>query len=339
APTPAPFDEPTAVADRSTHEPDALAVRAPLAAPHAVADRAASLGGAPAASETLGALDLEPLDMQGVAPRKPTPTGYDTFNPEEDIADDLRDALQASLAGIPAVMRPPPEDPYAVAARGDGGSPSYEAHRTRVPVDDASVNFETGLVEAPSEDVFDAFGVAPRDGAPASPFGDELHMGADPLQLDESGLEEMERFAVAEREIAEAARLEPPPPPTPPPTPPPAPKKPARKPAKLRISYKKASTFIREYRKNIPRGGTVIKTKKPLSLGRECVLSLTVPGWETPVEIRGEVVWSSKGIEVEEGQDEGMGIKYDPEDVDGLAAAQDALTMLENQLTGSAPPL
>ena len=101
-----------------------------------------------------------------------------------------------------------------------------------------------------------------------------------------------------------------------------------RRPAKLRIAYKKASTFNREYTRNLKRGGTFIKTKKPLDVGRDCVLHLTVPGLDDALELRGSVVWSSKGVEVMAGQEEGMGIKYDPADTDGLEKLKTALATL-----------
>ena len=83
-----------------------------------------------------------------------------------------------------------------------------------------------------------------------------------------------------------------------------------------------------EFRHNLKRGGTFIKTKKPLDVGRECILHLTVPGWDGPIEIQGNVVWSSKGVEVMVGQEEGMGIKYDTADDAGLRAAEEALEAL-----------
>ena len=85
---------------------------------------------------------------------------------------------------------------------------------------------------------------------------------------------------------------------------------------------------MKEYSKNLKRGGTFIKTKKPLDVGRECILHLTVPGWDDAIEIRGNVVWSSKGVEVMVGQEEGMGIKYDTADDSGLRAARQALDAL-----------
>ena len=277
------------VAERRPESTD-VAVRQP----RAVADR----GGSPMAETA----EVRPEDLTALAERKPI---------EDEFGVELREAMQQSLASVEAIQ--PDADPYAVAARSPS-SAAETAVRQRVRVDGPQRNFETGLVEAPKDEPFDAFGVKPRDGADTNAFGDSLNLGADALDLDESGLEQLEKFGVTDREEPEPV----------------APPKPKRKPAKLRISYKKASTFVREYTKNIPRGGTFIKTPKPLSKGRDCILHLTVPGIAEPIEIRGEVVWSSKGIEVEEGQDLGMGIKYDPSDVAGITAAQDALDALRS---------
>jgi type IV pilus assembly protein PilZ len=96
----------------------------------------------------------------------------------------------------------------------------------------------------------------------------------------------------------------------------------------LRISYKKASTFVGEYRRNLQRGGTFIKTRKPLDVGRDCVLHLTVPGFDDAIEIQGTVVWSSKGQTIGPGQDEGMGIRYDPTDERGMESLKSAVERL-----------
>ena len=103
---------------------------------------------------------------------------------------------------------------------------------------------------------------------------------------------------------------------------------PRKRPARLRISYKKSSTFVREYERNLKRGGTFIKTKSPLAVGRECVLLLTVPELSDTIAVRGAVVWSSKGLDDLQGQEEGMGIRYDEEDSEGMAKLKTALSQL-----------
>jgi len=101
-----------------------------------------------------------------------------------------------------------------------------------------------------------------------------------------------------------------------------------KRPARLRISYKKSSTFVREYERNLKRGGTFIKTKSPLEVGRDCVLLLTVPDLDDTIAVRGAVVWSSKGLSDLQGQEEGMGIRYDEDDEGGMENLKKALSQL-----------
>ncbi len=105
---------------------------------------------------------------------------------------------------------------------------------------------------------------------------------------------------------------------------------PPRKRAKLKLSYKNVSSVVREYSENIKKGGSFIKTAKPLAVGRGVVLEIRLPSIEEdPIVIPGVVTWSSKGIE-ELGPDEvaGMGIEYDL-DESGLAEVQGRLDELE----------
>jgi molecular chaperone DnaK len=229
-----------------------------------------------------------------------------------------------------------PADPFSADPLGH--DPFGETPAQGVPALDEDA---LGMIEAPEDpDLVDPFGVVPR-GDVSSPFGTGLAVGTDVLDLDEE-LKNLDPFGIAPKETPkaepkkeagiqfstpfEAAPEEPAAAPAPPK---PKPKKKTRRPARLRISYKKASTFLNEYKRNLKRGGTFIKTRKPLDVGRDCVLHLTVPGFDAPVELKGSVVWSSKGIEVMAGQEEGMGIKYDPEDRAGLDQLKSVLADLE----------
>lgn len=79
----------------------------------------------------------------------------------------------------------------------------------------------------------------------------------------------------------------------------------ARAPIELKVDYKKLNSFFADYTKNISKGGTFIKTKKPLSIGTRFLFKLTVPQRAEPFELLGEVVWS-KG----DGEEPGMGIRF-----------------------------
>lgn len=78
-----------------------------------------------------------------------------------------------------------------------------------------------------------------------------------------------------------------------------------RAPIELKVDYKKMNSFFADYTKNISKGGTFIKTKKPLPLGTRFLFKLSIPQKSDPFELLGEVVWSTV-----EGDEPGMGIKF-----------------------------
>jgi type IV pilus assembly protein PilZ len=78
-----------------------------------------------------------------------------------------------------------------------------------------------------------------------------------------------------------------------------------RAPIELKVDYKKLNSFFADYTKNISKGGTFIKTKKPLPIGTRFLFKLTVPQRHEPFELLGEVVWSTI-----DGEEAGMGIKF-----------------------------
>ncbi len=78
-----------------------------------------------------------------------------------------------------------------------------------------------------------------------------------------------------------------------------------RAPIELKVDYKKLNSFFADYTKNISKGGTFIKTKKPLPIGTRFLFKLTVPKREAPFELLGEVVWSKPDAD-----EPGMGIRF-----------------------------
>jgi type IV pilus assembly protein PilZ len=88
-----------------------------------------------------------------------------------------------------------------------------------------------------------------------------------------------------------------------------------RLPIELRVEYKKLNTFFADYTKNICKGGTFIRTKKPLDVGTVFVFQLSVPRLREPLSIRGEVKWVKREGEpsppgVADDQEPGMGIRF-----------------------------
>src|SRR5213592_3566331 len=88
-----------------------------------------------------------------------------------------------------------------------------------------------------------------------------------------------------------------------------------RAPIELRVEYKKLNTFFADYTKNICKGGTFIRTKKPLDVGTVFVFQLAVPKLREPISIRGEVKWVKREGEpspagVAPDHEAGMGIRF-----------------------------
>jgi type IV pilus assembly protein PilZ len=100
-----------------------------------------------------------------------------------------------------------------------------------------------------------------------------------------------------------------------------------RAPIELRVEYKRLNSFFADYTKNISKGGTFIKTTKPLDVGTEFRFKLAVPTLPEPIEIRGTVQWIVR--EGQEGEDEsaGMGISfvYDSEQRSALESTVEKL--------------
>lgn len=78
-----------------------------------------------------------------------------------------------------------------------------------------------------------------------------------------------------------------------------------RAPIELKVDYKKMNSFFADYTKNISKGGTFIKTKKPLPIGTRFLFKLTIPQRGEPFELLGEVVWSKADAD-----EPGMGIRF-----------------------------
>lgn len=81
----------------------------------------------------------------------------------------------------------------------------------------------------------------------------------------------------------------------------------ARRPIELKVEYKRLNTFFADYTKNISRGGTFIKTSRPLPVGTEFLFKLFVPGRDAPLTIHGEV---QRIIDAAPDAEAGMAIRF-----------------------------
>ena len=85
-----------------------------------------------------------------------------------------------------------------------------------------------------------------------------------------------------------------------------------RAPIRLRVDYERMNTFFADYTKNISKGGTFIKTSKPLGIGTKFVFALAIPALSEPVTLQGEVAWvmSPESATRQPGEEPGMGIRF-----------------------------
>src|ERR1700735_5861281 len=78
----------------------------------------------------------------------------------------------------------------------------------------------------------------------------------------------------------------------------------------LRVDYKRMNTFFADYAKNISKGGTFIRTGKPLDVGTEFVFVLSIPGQTDQLQLLGQVMWAVDESKATEAQPAGMGIRF-----------------------------
>lgn len=103
----------------------------------------------------------------------------------------------------------------------------------------------------------------------------------------------------------------------------------------LRVDYKRMNTFFADYAKNISKGGTFIRTSKPLDVGTEFVFVLSIPEQATQLELRGEVIWTVVGDQAADDRPAGMGIRFRFEDDDERQALEHFVEALMVDKLGS----
>jgi len=83
-----------------------------------------------------------------------------------------------------------------------------------------------------------------------------------------------------------------------------------RAPIELRVEYKRLNSFFSDYTRNISKGGSFIRTDRPLAIGTEFVFCLVVPKLESPLRLLGKVIWIVATQDATEEQPPGMGIEF-----------------------------
>jgi type IV pilus assembly protein PilZ len=115
----------------------------------------------------------------------------------------------------------------------------------------------------------------------------------------------------------------------------------ARAPIELKVEYKRLNTFFYDYTKNISKGGTFIKTEKPLDIGTIFLFKLMIPSRDTPLALRGEVRWVIKDgapppPDLPADHEPGMGIRFVYEATDQRRALEE---IVEKMMIDSLGPL
>lgn len=83
-----------------------------------------------------------------------------------------------------------------------------------------------------------------------------------------------------------------------------------RAPIELKVEYKRTNAFLAEYTRNISRGGTFIRTDKPLEIGTKFQFDMSIPSLGEPLQLRGVVRWVVQPDQADESQPAGMGIEF-----------------------------
>ncbi len=108
-----------------------------------------------------------------------------------------------------------------------------------------------------------------------------------------------------------------------------------RTPIELKVEYRRLNTFFADYTKNISRGGTFIKTLKPLKVDTMFIFKLFVPTLDVPILLKGKVKWIVNPGEETPGEQPGMGIKFSYEGKEGILKKQEIESTVEKLMIDS----
>jgi type IV pilus assembly protein PilZ len=107
----------------------------------------------------------------------------------------------------------------------------------------------------------------------------------------------------------------------------------ARATIELSVEYKRLNTFFADYTRNISKGGTFIRTERPLAIGTEFVFALSIRSVDEPLRLRGRVKWIVTPAQATADRPAGMGIEFqwDSED-ERLSTERIVERLMSNEL-------
>jgi len=104
----------------------------------------------------------------------------------------------------------------------------------------------------------------------------------------------------------------------------------------LPIEYERLNALLSDYTHNISRGGTFIRTDRPLSVGTVLSFTIRAPQLGDPIVLRGEVRWIVEPAQAHAERPAGMGIEFVFDSPDHKAAIEDRLDRLMVDALGPA---
>lgn len=98
-----------------------------------------------------------------------------------------------------------------------------------------------------------------------------------------------------------------------------------RTPFVVRVDYGTVDAFFSEFTSDVNEGGLFIETDQPRPPGTAVLLQFRIPGCESPIKVRGRVVWTSVERPAEVS---GMGIEFENLDERARAKINNVVRML-----------
>lgn len=102
----------------------------------------------------------------------------------------------------------------------------------------------------------------------------------------------------------------------------------------LNVEYKRINTFFSDYTRNISKGGTFIRTSRPLDVGTEFVFALRIPNLEEPLRLKGVVKWIVRQDEAGAQRQAGMGIEFRYDNTEERRATEEIVEGLMSRELG-----
>jgi type IV pilus assembly protein PilZ len=109
-----------------------------------------------------------------------------------------------------------------------------------------------------------------------------------------------------------------------------------RAPIELPIEYDRLNALLSDYTHNISRGGTFIRTPRPLEVGTVLHFTIRAPALGQPLILRGKVRWVVDPEQAREDLPAGMGIAFIYDSPTQKEAIQDRLDRLMVDSLGEA---